>query len=102
MRASSTASAKVAGLRARPEPITYISCGMKISPSTVMPSSQKPSTAIASRAKRRAVSCPSRASSDENSGTKAALKAPSPNSRRNMLGSRTATWKASWAGPTPM
>jgi len=37
----------------------------------------------------------------ENPGTKAALKAPSPNSRRNRLGSRLARKNASATGPAP-
>ena len=44
---------------------------------------------------------PSRCSRPEKAGTKAALKAPSPNRRRNRLGSLSATKKASAIGPAP-
>ncbi len=77
-------------------------CGMKISPSTVIAPNQNVITAIASCAKRRAASGPSVASRPVNSGTKAALNAPSPNRRRNRFGSLFATKNASATGPAPI
>ena len=56
---------------------------------------------IASSAKARAASLPSPSRRLANSGTKAELKAPSPNSRRNRLGKRNATKKASATAPVP-
>ena len=89
MRPSDTASARLAP---NPGAITRITAGMNSSPATVRQNSQNSSTPSASRAKPRAVSAPSCASTPENNGTNAALNAPSPNRRRNRLGSRNATW----------
>ncbi len=71
----------------------------------------RPSRAISashsaiSPAIRSASSCaaarPSRARVPAKAGTKAALKAPSPNSRRNRLGNCSATKNASASGPAP-
>ena len=58
-------------------------------------------TAMVSWAKVLALSAPSRWSREEKAGTKAALKAPSPNRRRNRLGRRLATKNASATGPAP-
>ena len=101
MRASSTVRANFAGMSAKPGAKTVITCGMKISPSAVNVPSQKTITAKASRAKSCAAAGPSAVSRPENSGTKAALKAPSPNRRRNRLGSLLATKNASATGPVP-
>jgi hypothetical protein len=91
----------LAGVAPNPGASTVITCGMNTSPAMVSRPSQKIITANASAAKRRAASCPSAASSPEKAGTKAALNAPSPNRRRNRLGSFSATKNASAIGPTP-
>ena len=62
---------------------------------------RRSSTASASSAKRRAASLPSFATLPAKSGTKAALKAPSANRLRNILGRRSATKNASETGPAP-
>ena len=101
IRVSSVASANFAGISAKPGASTRMMAGMKISPRRVRANSQKASTLIASSANRRAAAGPSAASRPENSGTNAALNAPSPNRRRNKLGSLFATKKASAIGPVP-
>ncbi len=63
--------------------------------------SQKAITAVASSAKEVAASMPSWCNMVEMEGTKAALNAPSPNRRRNRLGSLSATKNASAMGPVP-
>ena len=101
MRASSTVSANFTGSSANPGAKPSMITGMAIMHSSVSASSQNTITDSVSSAKPRALSCPSRASSPAKDGTKAALKAPSPNSRRNRLGSRLATKNASATGPAP-
>ena len=101
MRDSVTASANFAGTATKPGASTIIICGMKISPRIVSSPSQNVITEKVSAANCRAVIGPSAASIPANSGTKAALNAPSPNSRRNRFGSRSATKNASATGPAP-
>src|SRR5689334_11988371 len=74
---------------------------MKISPAMVRAPSQKVITANASEANWRAACGPSALSMPANSGTNAALNAPSPNSRRNRFGNFSATKNASATGPAP-
>src|SRR5207253_1235505 len=62
--------------------------GMKISPRRTKPRSAAASTASASSAKIRARSLPCTPMVPANSGTKAALKAPSANKLRNRAGTR--------------
>ncbi len=59
------------------------------------------STPNTSSEKRRAPSRPLASISFANNGTKAALKAPSANSLRNVFGKRKAALKASAIGPVP-
>ena len=58
-------------------------------------------TVRTSSANDLAAARPSRSSTPAKSGTKAALNAPSANSRRRKLGSLKATKKASATGPAP-
>ena len=74
---------------------------MAISATMVSASRINTSPDIASSAKMRADSRPSVSSFLANSGTKAELKAPSPNRRRNRLGKRKATKNASATVPLP-
>src|SRR5579872_7392245 len=74
---------------------------MNTSPTIVSAPSQNVITANASTANCRAACGPSAASMPENCGTNAALNAPSPNRRRNRLGSFSATKNASATGPAP-
>ncbi len=101
IRVSATAIENFAALPEKPGASAYSSHGMKISPSAVRLPSQNTITAVASSAKPCAEAMPSTCRIDEIDGTKAALKAPSPNSRRNKLGSRSATKNASATGPVP-
>ena len=75
--------------------------GIAISITATKASSAQNRTAMAWAAKTRACSLPSLSRTPENSGTKAALKAPSANNRRNRLGNLKATKKASATGPAP-
>ena len=101
MRENVTARANLPGYSRKPGASTSITCGMKISPAMVSAPSQNAITARVSLANWRAGGWPSAASMPEKAGTKAALKAPSPNRRRNRLGRRRATKKASATGPVP-
>src|ERR1700712_1391960 len=74
---------------------------MNTMPTSVMPPSQNAMTAVVSSAKRLAASLPSACNMPANDGTNAALNAPSPNNRRNKLGSFNATKNASATGPAP-
>ena len=101
IRARSTASWNLPGSSVKPGASTCMIAGMNTSPSTVSPSSQNASTLTACCANPRAAAWPSVASRPVNSGTKAALNAPSPNRRRNMLGNLLATRNASATPPVP-
>ena len=89
------------GSSRKPGAIACISQGMAAMAATVSASRTKRKTARVSSAKRRAAASPSSSRRRAKSGTKAALKAPSAKIRRNMLGKRKATKKASAAGPVP-
>ena len=67
----------------------------------VSTNSTENSTPKTSSEKRLAPSMPLASISLENSGTKAALKAPSANRRRKVLGSWNAALNASATGPVP-
>src|SRR5215470_12848650 len=99
MRVSSTARSNLSGLALNPGAKPSIRNGMVISARTVSAKMTNTSPASASSAKARAASLPSPSSFLANSGTKAELNAPSPNRRRNKLGNRKATKKASATAP---
>ena len=94
-------SANFSGSSAKPGASTRTKVGANTSAAATNRNSAVTSTASASSAKRRAAGRPSVAIAAANSGTKAALKAPSANRLRNRLGSRWATKKASVTGPAP-
>ena len=101
IRASSTTSANLAGSLVKPAAKTVITAGMNSSNTRVSPISHAAMAAVASSANFCAASWPSAASRPLKAGTKAALNAPSPNRRRNRLGSLVATKNASATGPAP-
>ncbi len=101
MRASSTARSDFAGSSLNPGAITSMTAGMKVSARRRKARSAASSTASASSAKIRAASLPDWAMVPANSGTKAALKAPSAKRLRNKFGRRCATKNASATGPAP-
>ena len=101
MRVSSTASANFSGVVAKPGASTPITCGIKISAISVSSESQSIISVPMRSAISRAAARPSAANTPAKAGTKAALKAPSPNRRRNRLGSLSATKNASATGPAP-
>ena len=101
MRVSSTARSNFSGIPLKPGASRYMSHGMAISASAVKRRSTNRSPASASSAKERAACGPSPSRRLANSGTNAELKAPSANSRRNRLGKRKATKKASATAPVP-
>ena len=85
--ASDTVSPNFCGSSAKPGAITKrTSNGIANSIAMVITSSTEKSTPNTSSEKRRAPSMPFASISLEKSGTKAALKAPSAKSRRNVLG----------------
>ncbi|MDT4841225.1 hypothetical protein FQZ97_750700 [compost metagenome] len=75
--------------------------GMESSMAIVMKSSTVNRTPKTSSEKRRAPSMPFFSISLANSGTKAALNAPSANNLRNVFGKRKAALNASATGPVP-
>src|SRR5215469_1184612 len=93
--------ANSAGRPVKPGAITYMSQGMVICATMVKPSSTESSTDMACSAKRFAAPWPPSVSSRLNSGTKAALKAPSAKRLRKRFGRRWATKKASAISPVP-
>ena len=101
MRVSSTARSNFSGVALKPGARPYIRNGMAISAMMVSARITNTRPASASCANARAASLPSPSSFLANSGTNAELKAPSPNSRRNRLGKRNATKKASATAPVP-
>ena len=102
MRVSSTASATWPGPRGpKPGASTASSCGMKKMPSPHSSASHSAIKVASRSASCRATAGPWRVSAVAKAGTKAALNAPSPNSRRNRLGNLRATKKASAIGPAP-
>ena len=101
MRPNSTAIAKVGPSSRMPGARTAITPGIASIRITAKGRSTSSSAAWAWRAKARASSRPPSWSSRANSGTKAAEKAPSANSRRKKLGNLNATKKASATAPEP-
>src|SRR5476651_288899 len=101
MRPKVTAISKVAVSARRPGAITASTCGMPRISTIEKGISTTSSAAWAWRAKVTAASRPLPCSSLANSGTKAAEKAPSANSRRKKLGSLNATKNASAIAPEP-
>ncbi len=101
MRVSSTARSNFSGVPMKPGASAYMSHGMAISASAVTSRRTNRRPASASSAKERAACGPSPSRRLANNGTKAELKAPSPNRRRNRLGKRKATKKASATAPVP-
>src|SRR5258708_2029266 len=100
MRPNSTAMAKLGSSR-MPGASNAITPGMPSISSTEKGTSRSSSPAWARGGKARAASRPCPCSSRENSGTKAAEKAPSANRRRKKFGSLKATKKASATAPEP-
>jgi hypothetical protein len=94
-RVISTAASKLCGSCLRPLASAHTRIGAPATPSTQVKSSAQASTVATLSISLRVISSPSRSLAWASAGTKAWLKAPSPNSRRNRLGMRKATLKAS-------
>ncbi len=88
----------MSGSSAKPGASSNISHGMAISARIAKATSTSVSPLSACAAKSRAAASPRRAGRLVKSGMKAALKAPSAKMRRNMLGTRKPTKKASVIG----
>ena len=101
IRASATAAANRSGVVEKPGASSMTTEGIMISKTTTTTSNTKRRTACTSPARRSAAAPPFSLASRAKLGTKALLNAPSALSRRNMLGSFSATRKASAAGPAP-
>ena len=100
--ASATVRSNFCGLSTKPgATMVATSSGIASSIRMVMAVSTVKRTPNTSSEKRLAPSMPLASISLANSGTKAALKAPSANSRRNVLGNWKAALNASAIGPVP-
>ena len=75
---------------ARPEAISQTTIGAATMPSAQVASNTQNSTVATASISRCVTSSPSRARASARIGTKACENAPSPNSRRSMLGMRKA------------
>ena len=96
-----TAASKLAGSRRSPPASSETSNGAAITPRMQVTSSVQTRTVATLSTRRRVASSPSRSRAKASVGTNAWLNAPSPNRRRNRLGMRKATLKASVIAVAP-